>query len=157
ANGVRRRLSPQAYWYPENFGLLGEYVETEQALTRTTGAPATANLTTRSWQVAGSWVLTGEKTSFTGLKPRHPFDPMKGTWGAWELAGRYSALWVDSGAFPRFASPAASSRRADAWTGGVNWYLNSSVRFAANFMQTKLAGGTRDLEQALLTRLQISF
>lgn len=157
ANGVRRRLSPQAYWYPANFGLLGEYVETEQALTRTTGASATEMLTSRSWQVAGSWVLTGEKTSFTGLKPRLTFDPAKGTWGAWELAARYSALWVDSDAFPRFASPTASSRRADAWTAGVNWYLNGSVRFAVNFMQTKLAGGSRDLEQAVLTRLQISF
>ncbi|HEX4047614.1 MAG TPA: porin, partial [Elusimicrobiota bacterium] len=125
ANGVRRRLSPQAYWYPRNFGLLGEYVESQQALTRTTGAPAAETLTSRSWQVAGSWVLTGEKTSFDGLKPKRPFDPKAGGLGAWEIAVRYSALWVDSDAFPRFASPAASSRRADAWTGGVNWYLNS--------------------------------
>jgi phosphate-selective porin OprO and OprP len=157
ANGMRRRLSPQVYWYPRNFSLLGEYVETQQALTRTTGAPATEMLTSRSWQVAGSWVVTGEKTSFTGLKPRRPFDPKKGTWGAWELAARCSALWADSDAFPRFADPKISSRRADGWTAGVNWYLNTSVRFAVDLMRTTLAGGSRDLETALLTRVQISF
>lgn len=157
ANGLRRRLSPQACWYPKNFSLLGEYVETVQTVARTAGDPTSENLTSRSWQVAGSWVVTGEKTSFNGLKPRQPFDPKKGTWGAWELAARYSALEVDSDAFPRYADPHVSSRRADAWTGGVNWYLNTSVRFDVNLMRTKLAGGSRDLEQALLTRLQISF
>lgn len=157
ANGFRRRLSPQAYWYPGNFGLLGEYVETAQMVARTEGGPTSENLTSRSWQVAGSWVLTGEKTSFNGLKPRRDLDPKKGAWGAWELAARYSALEVDSDAFPRYADPRVSSRRADAWTGGLNWYLDAGVRFDIDFMRTKFAGGSRGLEQALFSRLQIGF
>lgn len=157
ANGLRRRFAPQAYWYPANFSLLGEYVESSQNMTRTTGARASDDVIVRAWQVAGSWVLTGEKTGFEGVRPRRPFDPAKGAWGAWEVAARYSALWIDAAAFPRFADPTASSRRADAWTAGLNWYLNGDVRLMVDYNQTKLAGGSRDLEQAVLTRMQVSF
>ena len=43
----------------------------------------------RSWQAEGSWVLTGEKTGFNGVKPRSPVDPRLKSWGAWELVARY--------------------------------------------------------------------
>lgn len=152
--GARRRLAPQAYWYPANFSLMGEFVAAQHT-PRSGGV--TQTLTHRAYQVAGSWVLTGEKTSYNGLRPRRNFEPGSGGMGAWELAARYSALEVDGASFPLYASAAASARRADAVTGGLNWYLNPSTRVAVNYTRTVFAGGPRSTEEAVFSRLQVSF
>jgi phosphate-selective porin OprO/OprP len=133
---------------------MGEYVTSSQALTK--GA-VTEQLTSRAWQIAASWVLTGEKRSYDGVRPRRRFDPEEGGWGALELAARYSALWVDHDAFPLFASPTQSARRADAETAGLNWYLSSNARVTVDYIRTIYAGGPRYLEQAIFSRLQMSF
>jgi phosphate-selective porin OprO/OprP len=49
-----------------------------------------------AWQVAASVALTGENASYKGLIPASPFDPFKGTWGAFELAARYNEIDFDS-------------------------------------------------------------
>lgn len=154
AVGSRRRLMPQAYWYPMNFGLMGEYVASSQEVAK--GA-ASETLTSRAWQIAASWVLTGEKRTFEGVKPRRNFDPATGRCGAFELAARYSALWVDRDAFPIYASAAASARRADAESAGLNWYLDGNVRASVDYFRTVYAGGPRSLEQAIFSRIQLSF
>ena len=154
ATGPRRRLTPQAYWRLYNFGVMAEYIESSQALTK--GATS-EQLTTRAYQVAGSWMLTGEKRSFDGVKPKVLFDPHSDHWGALELAARYSALWVDRDAFPVFAAATQSARRADAESLGLNWYLNGNVRVSVDYLRTLYAGGPSSLEQAVFTRLQMSF
>lgn len=154
ASGPRRRLTPQAYWRLYSFGLMAEYIESSQAFSK--GAAA-EQLTTRAYQVAGSWVLTGEKREFDGIKPKARFDPHADNWGALELAARYSALWVDRDAFPVFASAAASAHRADAETVGLNWYLNANVRVSVDYLRTLYAGGPVRLEQAAFTRVQVGF
>ena len=49
------------------------------------------------WYVQGSWFLTGEtrkwnptSAAFDGPSPNFPFNKDAGTWGAWEIAARYS-------------------------------------------------------------------
>src|SRR6185437_1117902 len=106
---------------------LSEYVISDQNVTK--GAKS-ANLHNTAWEVTGSWVLTGEDATFTGVTPSHPFDPRDGHWGAVQLVGRFAHLDVDNAAFPTFANPATSASDATAWAAGLNWYLNRNVKVA---------------------------
>jgi phosphate-selective porin OprO/OprP len=158
ANGDHFRISPQGYYYWGPFGLLGEYVQSSQEVSI---GSTSARLTNDAWQVAASYVLTGDAASYKGIKPRNPFDPYKGTWGAFELTGRYSELIVDKGAFPLFADPTKSARAARAWAVGTNWYLNSNVKFVISYEKTDFKGGAaaggRESEKVVLSRFEIFF
>jgi phosphate-selective porin OprO/OprP len=163
--GDRVRWSPQAYWYAGPVGVLGEYVVSEQEVHRDLivgGTSARDDLRHDAWQVAVSVALTGENASYKGLIPASPFDPFKGTWGAFEVAGRYNEIDFDSDSFPIFANPDASAGRAQGWTAGVNWYLNRYIRVMVNFDHTWFNGGAPDgrdrpSEDTILTRLQLSY
>ena len=164
------RLSPQAYYYYGPFGLLGEYVISEQTVSRTGVAPlSSANLRNTAWGVTASWVLTGEDAAYSGgVVPRRPFNPREGHWGALQLVGRYAELQIDDAVFPEFADPATSARSAAAWSVGLNWYLNRNVMVKTSFSQTHFKGGggagtsapatvTRQDENVLFTRIQLAF
>ena len=75
ANGRRIRFAPQAYWYGGPIGVLGEYHVSEQDVTRGPPDPPT----TRGWQVAASWFVTGEKASFTTVTRSGRSIPRSGT------------------------------------------------------------------------------
>lgn len=162
ANGQHWRLSPQGYYYWGPFGFLGEYVISDQRVTK--GA-ASASLRNTAWQVAGSWVLTGEDASYTGVTPKHPFDPRANHWGAVQLVARYANLDVDNKAFPIYANPATSASEAEAWAVGLNWYLNKNIRVNASYSRTTFDGHingssatvVRQPEQVVFTRLQLAF
>ncbi len=158
ARGRRTRISPQATWYWRNLGAIGEYVQSEQTLV--IGAD-TARLTNTAWQAAGSIVLTGETTSFRGIVPRRPLNVANGDWGAIELVGRVNVLEIDPDAFPTFANPAQAARKATAYAGGINWYLNRALRLLVNYERTSFeaaAGATeRPTENVLITRVQVAF
>lgn len=158
ADGRRWRVSPQFNWYFGPVGLLGEYVRSVQEVSDGNG---TADLANEAWQVAASFVITGEDASYGGVKPKRPFDPRNGAWGAVELAARYHKLEVDSDAFPVFADPAKAARTARAWAGGINWHLNRHVKVAANYERTAFerggATGDRETEKVLLTRFQVAY
>jgi len=159
ADGPRYRLAPQANWYYRQFGLLGEYVLSSQKVRLDAASKTLGN---QAWQIAGSWILTGEENSYKGVTPSSPFSIANGTWGAWELTARYGQLTVDEDAFPIFADPDKSASEADSWGLGLNWYLNRNVRLEANYEQTYFDGGRkdgtdRDDEQAFLTRLQLGW
>jgi phosphate-selective porin OprO/OprP len=157
ANGIHSRFSPQGYYYYGPFGLLGEYVKSYQRVRRGTQAETLQN---HAWQIALSYVLTGENASFRSVSPAQSFDLTKGTWGAFEVAARYGELRVDRDAFPFFADPTRSARIADSWGLGLNWYLNRNVKFQLNYEQTDFTGGTqgeRPKERAILSRFQLAF
>jgi len=164
------RISPQAYYYYGPFGLLGEYAVSDQVVRRTGVAPfSSAHLEHTAWDVSVSWVLTGENAAYAGgVIPRHPFNPAEGSWGAWQLVGRYAELDVDRGTFPLFADPATSAQSAAAWSVGLNWYLNRNVLLKTSFSRTTFTGGggagtsapatvTRQPENVLFTRIQLAF
>jgi phosphate-selective porin OprO/OprP len=162
ANGTHWRLSPQGYYYWGPFGLLGEYVISDQRVTK--GA-VSKTLNNTAWQIAGSWVLTGEDASYTGVTPKHPFDLHANHWGAVQLVARYADLDIDNAAFPIFANPATSASEAKAWAVGLNWYLNRDIRINASFSRTTFEGAinpavatvTRQPENVVFTRLQLAF
>ncbi len=182
ADGKRVRLAPQAYYYYGPFGLIAEYATVSQGVSLASGgspaaggAAATAlataqttklggskkTLDNNAWQIAATYLFTGEDSSFKSIKPKNDFDFDKGGWGAWELALRYSELDVDSDAFTNasgvlaaqtgadavptlaqsLADPTISARKAKTWTAGVNWYLNSNAKIVLNYEQTSFDGG----------------
>jgi phosphate-selective porin OprO/OprP len=158
ADGRHWRISPQGYYYTGPFGVLGEYIRSSQAVRR---ADTTSDLASSAWQIAGSWVLTGEDSSYRGVTPRAIFDPSQHTWGALELTTRYNALALDRDAFPTFANPAAAARTARAWALGTNWYLNRAVKVTVDFEETRFEGGAtsgdRPTERNVLTRFQFGY
>ena len=175
ADGNHWRLSPQAYYYFGPLGVMAEYAMSNQRVTRP-GTPArpalSANLENTAWQIAASWVLTGEDASFNGVVPRRPFDIANGQWGAVQIVGRYTALEVDDDAFPIFSNPNFSASSASGWSAGINWYLNRNIRLNASYSYTTFEGGggagagggavapaivSRQPEQVFFTRLQLSF
>ena len=158
ADGTHTRWSPQAYWYAGPVGVLGEYIRSKQDVTI---AATQASLDHSAWQLTGSWVLTGEKASYRGVKPDHPFAPGDGGWGAFELVARYGRLDIDDDAFPLFADPAISATRSTAWALGLNWYLTDNLKLVANYAHAGFdggaSGGDREDEKTFFTRAQFSF
>lgn len=159
AFGNRLRIAPQAYWYFGPFGLVSEVTLSSQEVQKGTSEGKIDN---RGWQIAGTYVLTGENASYNGAVPRYPFNPEKGQWGGFELAGRFSSLSIDDDAFPTFANPSTSVSDAKAWTIGLNWYLNKNLKFMTHFEQTFYDGGRagnkdRETENVLFSRLQVYF
>jgi phosphate-selective porin OprO/OprP len=170
ADGEHWRLSPQGYYYYGPFGLLAEYVISDQRVSRTVTKPyASGRLDNRAWEITGSWIVTGEEAAYRGgVTPRHPFNPRQGEWGALQLVGRYAELSIDDAAFPLYSNPSTSARAARTWSGGLNWYLNKNVLVKANFSHTEFSGGggagtsapaavTQKDENVFFTRIQLSF
>ena len=182
ADGKRLRVAPQAYYYNGPLGVIAEYARVSQDVSLASGgSPAaggtgatalgTAQTTTlagsnktlnnNAWQIAATYLLTGEDSSFKSVKPKSDFDLDKGGWGAWELALRYSELSVDSDTFKNqsgqlagqtgadatptlaqaYADPTFSAKKAKTWTAGVNWYLNTNAKIVLNYEQTAFDGG----------------
>ena len=183
ADGKRVRWTPQAYYYNGPFGLIAEYAEVLQDVRRS-AAPLTTRDTLKNdaWQIAASWLLTGEDASFKGVKPKNPFNVDGAGWGAWELVARYQENNIDNDAFTRgtaaalqrYADPRNNAKSAKSWAIGVNWYLNQWVKLAVNYEETRFDGGgninsagaatgsftdikDRDDEKILFTRLQLAF
>ena len=167
ADGKRVRVSPQAYYSFANFGVLGEYVEVSQDVTRVTPTAGTrsASLDSTAWQVQLAWFLTGEDETFKGYTPNTVFSLDNHTWGGWELVARYHELDVDDDAFTgggnSFANPATAASKASAWGVGVNWYLNQNYKWSLNYDVTSFKGGAaagdRPDEKALFTRFALGF
>jgi len=161
--GDRVRFSPQAYYYYGPFGLLAEYVQSITSLER---GSESLRPTAQAWQVAASWVLTGEDASYRGVNPRNAFTLGGAGWGAFELATRVGQLMLDrsvyDGGTASFADPAVAARGATAWTVGLNWYLNLYVKFVLDYDRTSFSGGAADggdrpTEGTLATRIQFSY
>jgi phosphate-selective porin OprO/OprP len=159
ADGVRTRYSPSAWYFYKAFGGWTEYVHTQTPIRRGDTAAGVAH---DAWQVAGSWVLTGESAtdSAGGVRPRRNFDFGHGGWGAFQVSLRYHQLEIDDRAFTAgFAAPGASGT-ARAMTAGVRWYLTGNLWYTLNFERTVFdgnAGGPRRAENGLAFRTQVYF
>lgn len=167
-DGERVRISPQAYYSIDSFGVLAEYVQVEQDVTRSL-TPTTSrsdSLEHDAWQVSLGYFLTGEEQGYRSPAPKRPYAVGKEGWGAFELVARYSVLTLDSATFAgaasqAFANPLSAAEQASAWAVGVNWYLTRNVKAVLNYEQTTFDGGAatgdRPDEEALLGRIQVNF
>jgi len=167
SDGRSWHVSPQGEYRYGPFGLLGEYVVSTVNL-RPSATAAKAELRNKAWQLAAGYVLTGEDSSYAGLTPKTNFDPVAGTWGAFEIAARYASLKIDDATFPLFASTSTNPDEAASIGFGLNWYLNKVIAVKFDYYQTKfsLAPGApavpdavliRQDEKALISRFQVSF
>ena len=111
-----------------------------------------------------SYFLTGEHRvyepeygRFGRVKPKANFDPSEGTWGAFEIAARYSYLDLDD-------RSVRGGKLSDV-TAGINWHLFPNARIMLNYVHADVSGreatvnalpinGTGDIVQ---TRFQIDF
>ncbi len=162
SNGATYRVYPQAYWYAGPIGLMGEYVVSSQHLINGTTSIKQDN---KAYQVQASYVVTGEDNSFGAIKPLRNFDPFKGSWGALQLAARWSELDVGNDTF-KIVDPTKSASKAKAWTLGANWFLNSNALIRVDYENVFFNGGgggtlkhvaDRPNEQVFATRFQLSF
>lgn len=162
----RFRISPQLNYYWGPFGLLGEYVLSQNTVGLSRGREYEADL--QAWQISTSYVLTGENASFNGVSPREPFSPLGGGWGAFEIVARFGELHIPDEVFDRgFANPQTSANKAQEAAVGLNWYMNRWLEFAVNYDRTAFDGGARgtglngvadrETEHFVNTRLQFSY
>lgn len=161
ANGQHNRLSPQAYYYLGPFGVMGEYVISSQEVLNKN---YTGRVKNQAWEATGSVMLTGEKNSYAGVRPRNASEHVAGwrRFGGVELAVRYSQLAIDGDAFPHFASVSTSAQLAKEQGIGFNWYLNRYVKLVTDFEHTNFTmapGNTTPLhaENVLMNRIQLAF
>ena len=161
ANGSRNRIAPQAYYYNGPLGVIAEYATVSQAVK--SGANS-ANLKNDAWQIAASWLLTGEDASYTGVKPLTPFKSgPEGGWGALELLARYQENKLDDNAGTYADRAKGYASAAKTWGLGVNWYLTQDSKVAINYDLTTLDNVTTgtvlkgDKEHFLVARYQLAF
>jgi len=158
ASGTHSRVYPQGTFYLGPFGAMAEYARSSQVVRQGTNG---ATLTHRAWQLATSYVLTGENASYRGVVPTSVFDATAKHWGAFELVGRVGALTIDPATFPIYADPLTQVNREVSWGAGANWYLARSIRLLVDFDFTQFRGGAasgdRPSERVLMTRIQHGF
>lgn len=124
------------------------------------GVSATKSLSVNNnnlsaWYAQFSWVITGETknyvsstAAFSAPKPAQPFSLENGTWGAWELVGRYSdtnlndrlddassyvSAWSGTSKTYSFYNSSRGGEQK-AYAVGINWYPNSAIRFSLDYM-----------------------
>jgi phosphate-selective porin OprO/OprP len=168
-DGRQNRIVPQFYYYAGPFGLIGEYARVTHDVER--GAHSD-KLSHKAWQLAGTYVLTGEDNSFRSITPKNNFDLDKGTWGAWEIGLRYTELDIDDKAFEgaagvRYAGAPGvnglnTTEKAKSWAASLNWYLNKNVKLQTTYEHTNfdsaIAGlDDREDEKVLFTRFQVAY
>ncbi|MBW1859873.1 MAG: hypothetical protein JRI70_07315 [Deltaproteobacteria bacterium] len=80
-----------------------------------------------------SWFITGEQRGynkaigvFEEIEPQHQFRPLKGEWGAWELALRHSYVDLNDGNI--------DGGRESNFTAGLNWYHSLKTRVMFNYI-----------------------
>jgi phosphate-selective porin OprO and OprP len=162
AAGRRRRVVPQLSYYQGPFGLLGEYVSS-QATVRDGDTGPTTRIQLEAWQTTVVVSLTGDDAAYAGVRPRRPFDPAAGHWGALELAARVNGFSADDRAFALgLSNPDVSVRKAFSWGVGLNWHLNRNVKQQVNYDRTTFTGGApsggdKRAENALFIRTQLAF
>jgi phosphate-selective porin OprO/OprP len=155
ASGSHQRVTPAVFYYYKAFGGFAEYIRSTQNVSR---SGSTFDIGNQGWNVAGSYVLTGEAASDRGVRPRHPFDPASGQWGALQLVARYSAVRVDPEVFANGLASPTSSEKADAVAIAANWYPSAFIKYYVTYERTSLAGGAPPRrENLLLFRAQVAF
>ncbi|THD60540.1 porin [Phenylobacterium sp.] len=100
------------------------------------------------YYVEGAFSLTGERRrfnattwAFDGPSVSHPYSWADGGWGAFELAVRYSDIDLNyhAGALGTAPSPdAVRGGDQQIWTGGLNWYPNSFVKFMLDYQDVRI-------------------
>jgi phosphate-selective porin OprO/OprP len=100
------------------------------------------------YYVEGAFSLTGERRrfnattwAFDGPSVNHPFSWVDRGWGAFELAARYSDIDLNYHAGALGTAPTPDAVRGgdqQIWTGGLNWYPNTFVKFMLDYQDVRI-------------------
>ncbi|MGZ8947675.1 MAG: OprO/OprP family phosphate-selective porin [Methylococcaceae bacterium] len=121
------------------------------------------NLNFDGWYVDAAWSITGESRKykqgkFYKLSPAKEFSFKNGTWGAFELASRYSGVDLNDGSF--------HGGRMHNFTTALNWYFNDNVRLMADWTRafdvsyspvTTTGGGAPNDNNTFTVRAQLAY
>ncbi|HEY0265213.1 MAG TPA: porin, partial [Rhizomicrobium sp.] len=109
------------------------------------------------WALEGSWILTGETKvyspsainnevgGFNMPVPSRPFSLNGNSWGAWELAARYTDTnlnWHTNQFSSTSQLPGIPGGEERIVSLGVNWYLNRNIRIMLDDNIVQLTKGT---------------
>ena len=166
--GEQVRFVPnlQYFWGP--FGLYAEAAWSTVGVSGVTTSKGkitreySENLTNFGWQIAASYMLTGEDNAFRAISPRRKFSPSTGGWGALQLTARVGQLTVDSNAFPIYADPNTQAEQSTTFGTGLNWILNDNMKLTLQYDYTSFIGGAandgnRPDANAITTQFQAYF
>ena len=127
----------------QNLTVQGEYFDI--SVDRRFAAAGVTDPKFSGWYVEAGWVLTGERrkynlatAAFDAPSVDKPFDLKKGTWGAWELAARYSTLDLNYAEYSTLAANRVRGGQQDIWALGVNWFPNSAVKFMLDYSRVSI-------------------
>ncbi len=141
-----------SHWGVEVSGELGPlFLESEYdhfEIERAGAAAGVGDPSFHGFYVEGAYSLSGERRRFNATgwawdapAVDHPLSREDGTWGAFELAVRYSDIDLNSRAGAAGTAPTAGAVRGGEqriWTGGLNWYPNSFVRFILDYQDVRI-------------------
>lgn len=157
ASGRRTRITPAGFYFYKPFGAFAEYVVSTQDVIRNGVTHEVAN---HAMEITTALYLTGEPAGIGITRPKRPFDPAAGQWGAVQILARFSHLEVDGGAFVNNLAAVGASRRADQWTGALNWFPTAFTKWYVTYERIsfdKGVVGSRPVENVILFRGQLAF
>lgn len=97
-NGPHTRYDIELEWLNGPFVLVGEYIGSKR--NKVTNGLAQNNITTRSWYLTASYLLTGEtQQRDRPVHPTSPFNPSKKGYGAWEIGARIEDFKTNAAPF----------------------------------------------------------
>ena len=149
----------------------GEYYWFNIDRTANTGLPpfGASSLKFDGGYAEAAYVLTGEThkynsatAAYGGIAPSHPFSWQAGSWGAWEIAGRFSTINLND----QLATAAGiAGGRQNIYTAGLNWYVSGNIRFMLNYLHgdiSRQASATSGVNagshfDAVALRTQVAF
>lgn len=93
-----------------------------------------ASLDFSGWYAQVAYLLTGESRPYDSkngvfghITPNQSFNIEKGTWGAWEVASRYSNVDLND--------KDITGGEMSNYTAALNWYLNNNTKLMANYIK----------------------
>jgi phosphate-selective porin OprO/OprP len=124
-----KTLGLEGAWVHGPFKLQTEYMKSEL------GRETHDNFDFDSWYISGVWNITGETWGYKNGVTTTPL-PTNPTGGMWQLAVRYDHADMNDGdvVSPGVVDGILAGKESN-WTVGVNWYLRSNFKLAANYVK----------------------
>ena len=171
-DSLRRFGFEMAYPYGP-FLMMGEFIRNDFKGAELSSV-SSFDFNLKAWYVSMMYMLTGEQPMMKGgvlerIRPREYFDIKAKKWGALGIALRYEQFEAGKNVYDYLVQEGYSVRKANALTLGLNWYLNTMIRFSLDYTRTWFAQslflGTSpqgysyyvDAEDAWFTRFQLEF
>jgi phosphate-selective porin OprO/OprP len=144
-------VGAEAAWVNGPFSMQGEYLHS--SVRENNGQVPGFN----GFYASASWFLTGESRPYDRTEgmfgrviPRKDFNWGKGGSGAWEIAGRYS--------FVNLNSADVHGGRLSMLMAGVNWYLHSHVKWRFDYGFGRVSGQSPEGNLNVFeTRMEVDF